>query len=92
VVASLNRIDVSLGFEAGLSVVILAIFLDRITAALGGGKTPIGRFRAARKHRGTPVQPTATDVSATAASATAASDTVAAEFDATNRPGALVGS
>jgi len=43
VVASLNRIDVALGFEAGLSVVILAIFLDRITAALGGGDTLIGR-------------------------------------------------
>ncbi|MDJ0337351.1 proline/glycine betaine ABC transporter permease [Cryobacterium sp. PH31-O1] len=35
VVASLNRIDIALGFEAGLSVVILAIFLDRITASLG---------------------------------------------------------
>jgi len=43
VVASLNRIDVALGFEAGLSVVILAIFLDRITAALGARNTPIGR-------------------------------------------------
>jgi ABC-type proline/glycine betaine transport system permease subunit len=43
VVASLNRIDVALGFEAGLSVVILAIFLDRITASLGGGDTPLGR-------------------------------------------------
>jgi ABC-type proline/glycine betaine transport system permease subunit len=43
VVASLNRIDVALGFEAGLSVVILAIFLDRLTAALGGGDTPLGR-------------------------------------------------
>ncbi|GAB3605661.1 proline/glycine betaine ABC transporter permease [Conyzicola nivalis] len=44
VVASLNRIDVALGFEAGLSVVILAIFLDRLTAALGGGETPVGRL------------------------------------------------
>lgn len=34
VVESLNRIDVALGFEAGLSVVILAIYLDRITAGL----------------------------------------------------------
>jgi ABC-type proline/glycine betaine transport system permease subunit len=51
VVASLNRIDVSLGFEAGLSVVILAIFLDRLTAALGNGNTPIGRVMAARKRR-----------------------------------------
>ncbi|MCP2031279.1 ABC-type proline/glycine betaine transport system permease subunit [Okibacterium sp. HSC-33S16] len=35
VVASLNRIDIGLGFEAGLSVVILAIVLDRLTASLG---------------------------------------------------------
>lgn len=30
-----TRLDVGLGFEGGLSVVIIAIFLDRITAALG---------------------------------------------------------
>ncbi|WP_139415748.1 ABC transporter permease [Agromyces laixinhei] len=35
VVASLNRIDIALGFEAGLAVVILAIILDRLTASLG---------------------------------------------------------
>ncbi len=35
VVRSLSRIDAALGFEAGVSVVILAIFLDRITASLG---------------------------------------------------------
>ncbi len=51
VVASLNRIDVALGFEAGLAVVILAIFLDRLTAALGTGDTPFGRFLTARKRR-----------------------------------------
>ncbi|WP_051224367.1 glycine betaine ABC transporter substrate-binding protein [Pseudoclavibacter soli] len=34
VVQSLSRVDVSLGFEAGLSVVILAIYLDRVTSAL----------------------------------------------------------
>lgn len=38
VVASLNRIDIALGFEAGLSVVILAIILDRLTASLGKRK------------------------------------------------------
>ena len=38
VVASLNRIDIGLGFEAGLSVVILAIMLDRLTASLGTRK------------------------------------------------------
>jgi ABC-type proline/glycine betaine transport system permease subunit len=48
VVASLNRIDVALGFEAGLSVVILAIFLDRLTAALGDGETVLGRMLGTR--------------------------------------------
>ena len=48
VVASLNRIDVALGFEAGLSVVILAIYLDRLTAALGTGETVLGRMLGAR--------------------------------------------
>lgn len=38
VVAALNRIDVGLGFEAGLSVVIIAIFLDRLSAAFGNKK------------------------------------------------------
>ncbi|HET8778742.1 MAG TPA: ABC transporter permease subunit [Agromyces sp.] len=42
VVQSLTRIDVGLGFEAGLSVVILAIILDRVTGALGARK-PRGR-------------------------------------------------
>ena len=32
VVASLNRIDTALGVEAGISVVIIAMYLDRITA------------------------------------------------------------
>jgi len=42
VIQSLSRIDVALGFEAGLAVVILAIFLDRLTASFGLGK---GYFR-----------------------------------------------
>jgi glycine betaine/proline transport system substrate-binding protein len=36
VVQSLSRIDVALGAEAGISVVILAIFLDRLSGALAG--------------------------------------------------------
>ncbi|MFC7405077.1 ABC transporter permease [Georgenia alba] len=40
VVQSIARIDVAQGFEAGLAVVILAIFLDRITSAIG---QPTGR-------------------------------------------------
>ncbi|POH59254.1 ABC transporter permease [Arthrobacter glacialis] len=39
VVASLSRIDAGLGFEAGIAVVILAIFLDRVTASFGKSKT-----------------------------------------------------
>jgi glycine betaine/proline transport system substrate-binding protein len=35
IIASLNRIDVGLGVEAGVSVVILAIYLDRLTASFG---------------------------------------------------------
>ncbi|MBI9114804.1 ABC transporter permease [Sanguibacter suaedae] len=35
VVGSVQRVNVALGFEAGISVVILAIFLDRVTSALG---------------------------------------------------------
>ncbi len=34
---SITRLNVGLGFEGGLAVVILAIFLDRVTAALGKG-------------------------------------------------------
>ncbi|MBF4994910.1 ABC transporter permease subunit [Arthrobacter gandavensis] len=35
VVASLNRLDPALGFEAGIAVVVLAVYLDRVTASLG---------------------------------------------------------
>ncbi len=35
VVASLNRINAGLGFEAGLAVVILAMYLDRLTSMQG---------------------------------------------------------
>lgn len=38
IVQALQRIDVGLGFEAGLAVVILAIMLDRLTATLGATK------------------------------------------------------
>ncbi|MEO6530170.1 MAG: proline/glycine betaine ABC transporter permease [Specibacter sp.] len=39
VVASLGRIDAGLGFEAGIAVVILAIYLDRVTASFGTNGT-----------------------------------------------------
>jgi glycine betaine/proline transport system permease protein len=37
VTTSISRLDIGLGFEAGLSVVVLAIYLDRVTAAVGSG-------------------------------------------------------
>lgn len=48
VLQALSRIDVGLGAEAGISVVIIAIFLDRITAALGGGPRSSFQLRGRR--------------------------------------------
>lgn len=42
VVSALSTIDIALGFEAGLAVVILAIYLDRITSALTS-RSPVAR-------------------------------------------------
>jgi glycine betaine/proline transport system permease protein len=38
VLASIQRLDIGLGFESGLSVVLLAIILDRITESFGSKK------------------------------------------------------
>lgn len=38
VLASIQRLDVGLGFESGLAVVLLAIVLDRITESFGAGR------------------------------------------------------
>lgn len=46
VVGAISSLNVSLAVEAGLAVVIVAIFLDRVTAALGN-RTPIERARKA---------------------------------------------
>lgn len=48
IVQSLQRINVGLGAEAGLSVVLLAIVLDRMTNALGSlnEHSPVARYRA----------------------------------------------
>ena len=35
IVTALSRVNIALGAEAGLSVVILAMYLDRVTAAFG---------------------------------------------------------
>ncbi len=69
IVQSLQTINVGLGFEAGLAVVILAIVLDRLTATLGTGRSA-RTSRIAKK-------PSAADFAADSISADATSvDTV----------------
>jgi ABC-type proline/glycine betaine transport system permease subunit len=48
IVRAIGRINVGLGFEAGLSVVMIAMILDRLTSALGRPRAP---RRAARRTR-----------------------------------------
>jgi glycine betaine/proline transport system permease protein len=49
VTQALATLDLGLGFEAGLSVVILAIYLDRVTASIGqGDSTGLGLLRRKR--------------------------------------------
>ncbi len=50
VMESIGQLNVGLGSEAGVAIVILAIYLDRMTSALGTQVSPLGR-RAAAKAR-----------------------------------------
>ncbi|MEU8586260.1 ABC transporter permease/substrate binding protein [Streptomyces sp. NPDC048664] len=45
---AIGQLDVGLGSEAGVAIVILAIYLDRMTSALGTEVSPLGRRAAAR--------------------------------------------
>lgn len=45
VLEGINRVDVAKGFEGGIAVVVLAIFLDRVTSALGD-RTSVSRATA----------------------------------------------
>jgi glycine betaine/proline transport system substrate-binding protein len=47
---AIGNVDIGLGFEAGISIVILAMYLDRITSAFGTAVSPLGR-RALAKAR-----------------------------------------
>ncbi len=40
---AIGNVDVGLGFEAGISIVIIAMYLDRMTGALGTVVSPLGR-------------------------------------------------
>jgi glycine betaine/proline transport system substrate-binding protein len=48
VYSAVTQVDIGLGFESGLGVVILAMYLDRMTSALGRQVSPLGRRAAAR--------------------------------------------
>ncbi|MYW16472.1 ABC transporter permease subunit [Streptomyces sp. SID2955] len=47
---AIGQVDIGFGFEAGVGIVVLAIYLDRVTGALGTHLSPQGR-RAAAKER-----------------------------------------
>ncbi|MFG2880853.1 ABC transporter permease/substrate binding protein [Streptomyces sp. NPDC048297] len=47
---AIGQLDIGFGFEAGVGIVVLAIYLDRMTGALGAQLSPLGR-RAAAKAR-----------------------------------------
>ena len=49
VTSSISTLDIGLGFEAGFSVVILAIYLDRVTAGLGAERSRSGVLRRLRQ-------------------------------------------
>lgn len=51
VASAISTLDLGLGFEAGLSVVFLAIFLDRVTSSFGEGQTGglLRRIRSLRR-------------------------------------------
>ncbi|MCL2551692.1 MAG: ABC transporter permease/substrate binding protein [Actinomycetia bacterium] len=53
VFTAISQVDIGLGFEGGVSVVILAMYLDRMTGALGGRVTAVGRRAAAALPRRT---------------------------------------
>ncbi|WP_031486700.1 ABC transporter permease/substrate binding protein [Streptomyces bicolor] len=45
---AIGQLDIGFGFEAGVGIVVLAIYLDRITGALGAQISPLGRRTAAK--------------------------------------------
>lgn len=51
VVESISTINIGLGAEAGLSVVVLAIYLDRLTASIGGAGTDKSLANMVRRSR-----------------------------------------
>ncbi len=48
VFTAISEVNIGLGFEGGISVVILAMYLDRMTSALGTRVSPLGRRASAK--------------------------------------------
>jgi glycine betaine/proline transport system permease protein len=64
VTSAIATLDLGLGFEAGISVVILAIYLDRVTAGIGQGthKTGLARLLPRKQRRIADEEPIADEV------------------------------
>ena len=58
VTSAISRLDIGLGFEAGLSVVILAIYLDRVTSGFGRARSRGSLRSLLRRRRSTPTPAT----------------------------------
>ncbi|MFJ6252252.1 MULTISPECIES: ABC transporter permease/substrate binding protein [unclassified Streptomyces] len=54
---AIGNVDIGLGFEAGVSIVVLAMYLDRMTGALGRQVSPLGRRAAAKARAATARRP-----------------------------------
>ncbi|MFE6285259.1 ABC transporter permease/substrate binding protein [Streptomyces sp. NPDC057877] len=54
---AIGRLEIGYGFEAGVAIVVLAIYLDRMTSALGTQISPLGRRAAARARTAAAVRP-----------------------------------
>lgn len=54
VTSAIASLDIGLGFEAGLAVVVLAIYLDRVTAAIGASNPGTGRIARLLRRRTAP--------------------------------------
>ncbi|CAL4858452.1 proline/glycine betaine ABC transporter permease [Microbacterium sp. MM2322] len=76
IVQAMSTVDIAKGVEAGLSVVILAVYLDRLTGALGALKTQRGSLLGAIARRRGPKDARST---AAAAPASAEQDVPTAE-------------
>jgi len=66
VVGAVTQLDVAKGFEGGLAVVLLAIYLDRLTAAFAGGSTGARRLAFLRRGRAGAAVAAPAEVDATA--------------------------